>query len=151
MTVDIKLSDSRPKRLGVASGLRFDVPILSKHVDHASQSELLLLGWCLLLHRYSSEGHCQFAWGICDNGGLANPAFDLNTSGLAWTPDKLLSEALADVQSYIQQYSASDARLTAAGTSLFFNDESIPDNLSGKVSWDGNAVQWVRTRQLHEG
>jgi hypothetical protein len=152
MTSEVALGDSKPDGLGAPtpSGLQFSVPVLEKPIDGTNEAEILLLGWCLLLHRYSTEGDGQFAWGICDNGGLSNPTFELGGSAFAWTPEKLLSEALVDIQAYIAQHSTKNTRLSTSGTSLFFNDEPIPDNLTGNVSWDGNpTAQWVRNSAIH--
>ncbi|KAK2598934.1 hypothetical protein QQS21_005612 [Conoideocrella luteorostrata] len=141
MTKDV-VQAHQPKRLGRGKGLQFEIPGLFQRANHIHESEILLLAWSLLLHRYSTDGSSQFAWGLCSDDEQANPTFGVRKLDFASTPNKSISAALKDVQAYVGPLLASDARLAADGTVLFFNDEDVPENASGYVYWDSNAVHW---------
>ncbi|KAG6008086.1 NRPS protein [Claviceps lovelessii] len=141
MTTDAVHGD-KPDRSGEVMELEFEVPVLANRPSHTLESEILLLGWSLLLRRYGIDGISDFTWGICSGDATSNCTFDFRSGETSWTPVTPLSEALKDIQSYVQQVVSSDSRLEADGTILYFNDECVPGHQSECTSWDSNTVQW---------
>ncbi|KAG5927848.1 NRPS protein [Claviceps africana] len=125
-----------------AKGLEFHVPALAKRLAHILESEILLLGWSLLMRRYGIDGTSDFTWGICSGDASSNCTFDFRSCETSWTPVTPLSEALKDIQSYVQQAVSSDSRLATNGATLYFNDECMPDHQSRCTLSDSNTVQW---------
>jgi len=147
MTTDAAHTD-KPGRSGGVMELEFRVPALTKRPSHILESEILLLGWSLLLRRYGIDGASDFTWGICSGDATSNCTFDFRSCETSWTPLTSFSEALNEIQSYVQQVVSSDSRLAADGTTLYFNDECVPGHQSECTSWDSNTVQWVSKEDL---
>ncbi|KAG5950410.1 NRPS protein [Claviceps sorghi] len=141
MTPDAACTD-KPIESGGAKELEFHVPALAKRPAHILESEILLLGWSLLMRRYGIDGTSDFTWGTCSDYDSPSCTFDFRSCNTSWTPVTPLSEALKDIQSYVQQAVSSDAKLAANGTTLYFNDECVPDHQSDCTSSDSTTVKW---------
>ncbi|KAG6009893.1 NRPS protein [Claviceps maximensis] len=143
MTTDAAHTD-KPGNFGGAMELEFRVPALAKRPTDVLESEILLLGWSLLMRRYGIDGTSDFTWGVCSGDATSNCTFlTFQSCEASWTPVTPLSKALKGVQSYVRQVVSSDSRLAVDGTTLYFNDECVPDHHRSEcTSWDINPVRW---------
>lgn len=138
---------NKPDRFDRAEGIEFDVLALTKRPAHLLELETLLLAWSLLLRRCSIDGVSDFTWGLCSADGNPKCTFDFRSHETSWTSETSMSEALEDIQSYMQQKLCPDRRLAADRTVLYFNDECVPGHQSDYVNWDSGTVQWVGIRE----
>lgn len=127
-----------------AKGIRHDVPVLAERLpEGASELEVLLLGWALLLYRNSLGNHVQFSWRYAQAGTDNKTTLEVNTSKLQWSATDSVATALEAVRGYLRT-NLPDAGLSVDGYSFLLNDEFAPPG-SFTPAKEGPIMDWVST------
>ncbi|KAH6896817.1 hypothetical protein B0T10DRAFT_475166 [Thelonectria olida] len=113
-----------PKKLAQAT--RYQVPILTNLPEDASELEVLLLAWTLLLYRNSLGNHVQYSWRYSEIGSSTNTTLEVNTSKLQWNAADPVSTALEAIRGFLRNNIDPETTISVDRHAFLFNDEFAP-------------------------
>jgi hypothetical protein len=131
-----------PKKLAQAKGIRFDVRVLTNLPQDASELEVLLLAWTLLLYRNSLGNHVQYSWRYSEIGSSTNTTLEVNTSKLQWNAADSISTALGAIRGFLQNNIDPETTLSVDRHTFLLNDEFAPPG-SFTPFKEGPIMDWV--------